>query len=121
MSDVRRERERRGRAAEEFAKWALRLKGYRILAHRVRLKTGEIDLVASRGHVLAFVEVKARRTLEQGLEAMPDGAWRRVARTAENWSARRSRYDQYDWRYDLVVVAARAWPRHYPDYWRPDS
>ena len=54
----------RGLVAEGIAAWLLRLKGYRVLATRYRTPLGEIDIVARRGKVLAFVEVKARPTVE---------------------------------------------------------
>ena len=62
----------RGLVAEGIAAWVLRLKGYRVLATRYRTPLGEIDIVARRGKVLAFVEVKARPTVEAGLEAIGD-------------------------------------------------
>lgn len=58
MGDAR--SDRRGRAAERLAAWLLRLKGYRILERRLSTACGEIDLVARRGGVLVFVEVKRR-------------------------------------------------------------
>ena len=53
-------RERAGRFAETLAAWLLRLRGYRILARRYATPVGEIDLVARRGELLVFVEVKRR-------------------------------------------------------------
>ncbi|MBB36593.1 MAG: YraN family protein [Hirschia sp.] len=125
MSDSRQTRqrharERHGRNAEELAKWALRLKGYRILAHRVRYNVGEIDLIAARGKTLAFVEVKARRTLGAALDAVRPQAWMRIARTAEAWCAKHPDLADHDWRYDLMAVTPWRWPTHHPDYWRPD-
>jgi hypothetical protein len=38
----------RGRRAETFAAWWLRLKGYRVLARNFRVAPGEIDLIARR-------------------------------------------------------------------------
>lgn len=38
--------ETRGRRSETLAAWALRLKGYRILARRQKTPLGEIDMVA---------------------------------------------------------------------------
>ena len=49
-----------GAWGEEQAAAYLRRRGYRIEAARYRCRYGEIDLVASRGRFLAFVEVKLR-------------------------------------------------------------
>jgi putative endonuclease len=43
------------------AAWALRLRGYRVLARRVRTPAAEVDLLCRRGDVLVLVEVKRRR------------------------------------------------------------
>lgn len=51
-----------GQEGESAAEQYLRRKGYRILARNLRSPLGELDLVAEDGHVLVFVEVKARRT-----------------------------------------------------------
>ncbi|MEO5957168.1 MAG: YraN family protein [Nitrospiraceae bacterium] len=51
-----------GQAGESAAEEYLRHKGYRIVARNLRSPRGELDLVAEDGHVLVFVEVKARRT-----------------------------------------------------------
>src|SRR5207342_3532214 len=79
----RRAAERGGRRAERLAAWWLRLKGWRILAIRARTPVGEVDLVARRGRVLAFVEVKARATEADAAIALDDWRLRRVARAAE--------------------------------------
>ncbi len=64
---------RDGRAAEVLAALWLMAKGYQILAFRLRTPQGEIDLLARRGPVLAVVEVKARLSLADALEAVT--AW----------------------------------------------
>ncbi len=58
----RRAAEVAGRRGERIAGWWLRLKGWQILDRRVRTPAGEVDLVARRGKLVAFVEVKARAT-----------------------------------------------------------
>src|SRR3954452_4227109 len=55
---------RTGRSAEGRAAAWLIAKGYRILAKRFRTPYGEIDIVARRRNLLAFVEVKARASLD---------------------------------------------------------
>ena len=66
--------EKRGRGAETLACWYLRLKGWRILARRARVPGGEVDVVARRGHTLAFIEVKARASEEAAAFSLDD--WR---------------------------------------------
>ena len=45
----------------------LRKKGYQLLAHSYHCRFGEIDLIAKKGKVLCFVEVKTRTNLSMGL------------------------------------------------------
>ena len=58
--------------------WFLRVKGYRIIAQRVRTRVGEIDIIAQKGDTLVFVEVKARATLDSALFALHPAALRRI-------------------------------------------
>ena len=104
--------ERRGRLAELAAVLLLTLKGYRVLARRVRTPVGEIDLIARRGRVLAFVEVKARDAERAAAEAVTLGQRRRIARAAAWWLARRSAFGDHVLRFDAVLVAPRRLPRH---------
>jgi putative endonuclease len=114
------EREAWGRWAESVAAWSLRLRGYRIVARRFRTPLGEIDLVACRGRLLAFVEVKARTDLEQALEALGPRQRQRTVRAAEAFLMRHPRYLQHTLRFDLVAVRPWRMPRHLADAWRLD-
>src|SRR5687768_16430763 len=84
--------EKRGRFAETLCVWSLRLRGWRILERRLvgkrGLGVGEIDIVARRGKVIAFIEVKARATTEAALEAVTAPQRVRIARAAEIFIAR---------------------------------
>lgn len=112
--------ERRGRRAESLAAAWLRLKGYRILARRVRLPVGEVDLIACKGRLVAFVEVKARTNAELALTAVSYTAWKRINRAAESWMAKRPDLAGSDWRFDLIAICPSRLPQHYRDHWRPD-
>lgn len=116
---TRQTREKLGRNAELLAAIWLRLKGYKILEKRLRLKSGEIDLIAKRGKTIAFVEVKARQTVELGLSSVPDRSWNRIARSAQIWMSHKNQYSDHDWRYDLIIVRPRKLPVHRRDHWRP--
>ena len=116
---ARRAAERRGRRAETLAAFALRLSGWRILARRWRSKAGEIDLVARRGRLIAFIEVKARSDTTDALEAVSARQRARIARAASSFLAQHPKFANLDARFDAVVVTPGRWPRHIPDAWRP--
>lgn len=107
--------ERRGRGAETLAGWYLRLKGWRILARRARVPGGEVDIVARRGRMLAFVEVKARASEDAAASSLDHYRLRRVA--AERLAPRYLR-DGDDVRIDAMFVVPRRLPRHLPNVWQ---
>lgn len=119
MAD-RKKAERRGRWAETLAAFSLMLKGYTILARRVRTPSGEIDLIARRKTLIAFIEVKARKTHTLALQSVTPKAERRIARAAEIWMSRRTDLADYDWRFDVITVSPWRWPKHLRDAWRPE-
>lgn len=109
--------ERRGRRAEALAAWWLRAKGYTILARRAKTTAGEVDIVACRGRLVAFVEVKARGREGDALRAVTPGARRRIGAAAKLLLARwDGRYDAV--RYDLMIVRPWRLPSHVEDAWR---
>jgi putative endonuclease len=113
--------ERNGRLAELLAGLMLQLKGYVILARRAKTPSGEIDLIARRGKVLAFIEVKARSTtLDPGTILQPRQMGR-IVRGATSWAAARPWSGQCVWRYDLIIVQPWAWPVHMRDAFRPQT
>ena len=59
-------RQKTGVRGESLAVKALKRNGYKILEQNYRSKLGEIDIIAKERDVLAFVEVKARRTDQFG-------------------------------------------------------
>jgi putative endonuclease len=111
---------RLGISAETLAAWLLRLKGYRILDRRFKAGAGELDIVATRGRLIVFVEVKARAGFDDALEAVSAAAARRIAAAAEIWTARYPAFADFDQRFDFVLVVPRRWPHHMQDAFRPD-
>lgn len=55
-----------GESGESIAVKSLKKNGYQIIEQNYRCKLGEIDIIARDGRVLAFIEVKARRTGDFG-------------------------------------------------------
>jgi putative endonuclease len=107
-------RQRLGRAAEEAAARYLETRGWRLLGRNVRVGRGELDIIARRGPVLAFVEVKARRTHSCGAPEDAVGAAKRrqVARLAELWLAARpwAMGGVRDVRFDIIAVDLTSFP-----------
>jgi putative endonuclease len=112
----RRAAEARGRGGEARAAWYLRSKGWRILAQRVRTPAGEVDLVARKGRLVAFVEVKTRGSLAELDHAIDEHRLARVAAAAEILLPRFLQEGD-DCRIDVVLIAPRAWPRHIENAW----
>lgn len=114
---ARRSAERSGRVAEWMAAMLLRLKGYSILTARFRTGAGEVDLIARRGQLIAFVEVKARRDFDAAITAVTPKARQRIGAAARVFLSRKRHLADAQVRYDIVAVAG--WRiRHLPDAWR---
>lgn len=94
----------------------MRLKGWSILDRRVRTPVGEVDLVAKRGALIAFVEVKARATAAELDFAIDERRLARVAAAAEFLMPRYAT-DGEDIRVDVILLAPGTEPRHIENAW----
>lgn len=76
-----------GRAGEDYTAHWLREQGYTILARNWRCRWGEVDIIARKGGIVAFVEVKTRRpgAMVSPLQAVNRTKQRRIVRTAITW------------------------------------
>lgn len=111
-------RERFGRRAEWAAAWWLRLQGWRILDQRIRTPRGEVDIIARRGRILAFVEVKARAGADELAQAIDAHRLRRVAAAAEALAPRYAKSGDST-RIDVLLLAPWRWPHHLANAWQP--
>jgi putative endonuclease len=103
---------RRGVSAESVAALFLGAKGYRTIARRWKSPVGEIDLVVKRGRLIVFVEVKARKAVDQAAESVLPRQRRRIVAAAEAWLAVHPEHAGYDMRFDAVLVAPGRMPQH---------
>ncbi len=97
---------RTGLLAEWRARWYLRLHGFRILEHRyiTGRHTGraEIDIIARRGNLIIFVEVKCRPCIDAAWAAITPAQTRRLRAAAYGYLAR-TRF-RGDARFDVIIV-----------------
>jgi putative endonuclease len=103
---------RTGISAESRAAAFLMAKGYRILAKRFRTPHGEIDLVAKKRNLLAFIEVKARASLDEAAYAVTPRQQARIIDAAQGWLVAHPEHAEFDLRFDAILIAPRHLPRH---------
>jgi len=103
---------RTGVSAESRAAAFLMAKGYRILEKRFRTRYGEIDIVARRRNLVAFIEVKARASLEEAAYAVTARQQVRIVAAAQAWLMAHPEHADFDLRFDAVLIAPRRLPRH---------
>lgn len=116
--ETRSRRARRSGITGARAEWVailwLAAKGYRLLARRFGGKGGEIDLIVKRGRTVAFVEVKARATIEESMTAITPQKQRLVEIRIRQWLAQNPWAMDHHLRADAIFLAPRRWPRHVP-------
>ena len=110
--------EARGRKAEDRAAEFLFAQGWQILARRVRTPVGEIDLIARREALVAFVEVKWRAKPFELDFAIDMHRLTRVAAAAE-CVAHEYALAGEDIRIDVILLAPGNPPRHIANAWQP--
>jgi putative endonuclease len=104
----------RGREGEERGRQYLAEAGWSILSRNFRARRGEIDIVALRGGIVAFVEVKTvNRYTQEDLQHVISAKKRRsIIETSKLFLAMNRKYNQYRIRYDVMLVQGDACVRH---------
>lgn len=109
---------KRGLHAENIAAQLLSEKGFKILSQRYRTQAGEIDIVAENSGHLSFVEVKARRNLDDAAWSITPRQQQRIANAAGLWLQEYPDYLQHDMTFDAVLVAPDRCPEYISDAFR---
>lgn len=118
MSAKREIAERKGRDAEaEAAQWLMQ-QGWRILAQRAKTPLGEVDIVARKAGMLAFVEVKWRNRSADLADAIDEKRLIRVAAAAEILAGEYAQPGD-DMRIDVILLAPGIRPRHIANAFQP--
>jgi putative endonuclease len=116
--EQRRDADRLGRQGEAEAAMFLAQAGWRIVAERVKTRAGEIDLVARRPGLVAFVEVKWRARAALLADAIDERRLARVAAAAESVMHLYAT-DGEDIRIDVILLAPGRKPTHIENAWMP--
>lgn len=110
--------DQRGREGEAEAAMFLAQQGWLIMAERVKTKAGEIDLVAKKTGLVAFVEVKWRARSASLGDAIDERRLARVAAAVELvWQDYATAGE--DIRIDVILLAPGRKPTHIENAWMP--
>ncbi len=94
----------KGRVGEERAARYLRRHGYLIVDRNVRAGRGELDIVAQKDEIVAFVEVKSYQAREDGLLALHADKCERLRSAATAYLGRHPRFAALQCRFDLIIL-----------------
>lgn len=94
----------RGSVTEDIAEAHYASLGYRTHARRYRSAAGEIDLVLEKDGAWVFVEVKARRSIEQAAACVSLRQWTRIIESAGLFLAENGLGQNVDMRFDLFAT-----------------
>ena len=118
-SEKGRQSHNRGHFAETKAALFLRLKGYGIVERNFKpprgTGAGEIDLIAKKGKVLVFVEVKLRQTETAAAESLSSAVRDRRVKGAEYYLMLHPEMADSDIRFDVVLMTPHGLPKHIPN------
>jgi len=98
---------KQGQAGEHRAARYLQRRGYTVIARNVRLGRGELDIIAQRGDLLVFIEVKAHKTRQSSLLAVHPDKCARLQSAAETWLSQHPNYTHLQCRFDLIMLTPR--------------
>jgi len=112
-------RRAQGDAAEERACRHLDRSGFTIVERKYRTKGGEIDIVARKGDVLVFVEVRSLEVTGFGTpeESVTPAKRRRIVAAARHYLSNIPSSSWREARFDVIAIEGsgeRAELRHYP-------
>lgn len=114
----------KGKQGEDLAASYLEAKGYIVMDRNYFFERSEVDMVASDGSEIVFVEVKFRTTTEFGEpeDSVTEDKIKHIAKAAEAWIYER-RMDGYPVRFDVIAIVQQGQQapdiKHFEDAFRP--
>ena len=106
-----------GKFSEYLVAAFLIAKFYNVICLRYKSYTGEIDIIATRGNVIVFVEVKSRKKLDLSYTIIRNKQISRIKRTAELYLQRNNKFNNYSARFDLMIVSNFFRIEHIKNVW----
>ena len=106
-----------GQAGEAAAQKLLVAKGFEILERRWLSELGEIDLIARKDRLIAFVEVKSSRTINSAVQLLGPSQVARISRAAQLWIVQNAQDPKLLFRFDAILVGGNDEVKHIENAW----
>ncbi|WP_329608410.1 YraN family protein [Candidatus Liberibacter asiaticus] len=84
------------------------------MALRYRNRCGEIDIIAHRNNLVIFVEVKARKNIQDAIFSVSHNSRRRIRSASAIWLAQQTNVQLLSYRYDIILVIPWRLPQYFP-------
>jgi putative endonuclease len=112
----------KGRRGEDVAAAFLEADGWAVVERNYRSRLGEVDIIAERGGILVFIEVKAwgKMGSEELERAIGADKRRRIVETAKIFLSRHRKYNDWSVRFDVILVRGDAVVERYPSAFTGD-
>jgi len=96
----------RGDHAEKIAVEFLKKNKFRVVQNNYHCRWGEIDIIARYNDILAFTEVRYRKTNCYGhaWETVNTAKQQRIIKTAQTFLLENSKYEEFCLRFDLISL-----------------
>ncbi|MEA1972281.1 MAG: YraN family protein, partial [Candidatus Cloacimonadota bacterium] len=99
------EKKKLGNLGEKLAQKNLLKKRYDILELNFFSQFGEIDIIATKGNEIIFVEVKTRTSnIESALSSVSFSKQQKLHKTAQIFLSKNPKYSEYFTRFDVIAV-----------------
>ena len=110
-------RQETGRLGEDYVAALLRERGFLIVSRNARAGRYEIDIIATKGRLLIFCEVRTRRNVDFGAPAESVGSKKQESLRlgALRWIEEHQAYQHYEVRFDVAGVTLE--PTREVDYY----
>lgn len=106
-----------GQGGEAAAQRYLAELGFEVLETNWSCKIGEIDLIARKGKMIVFVEVKTSKTIDAARQRISYGQQRRIANAAQIWIREHAFGPSYLFRFDAILVGSNQKLQHIEGAW----
>lgn len=93
-----------GILAEYIVAMVLIFNFYIPLHRRHKTKFGEIDLICSKGRIIYFFEIKARKKIDNYENIVSFNQLKRISNAANYFMTRNKKFSNYSWQFDIVYI-----------------